>query len=206
MAASSTAALRLDGQRSQQAFDCFLRTLAEPGSIHRLPHGVVAPDVPPVVTLALALADVEVMVSVDGDEGHPLATTVAAVTGATIGPIERALLVVLTDPTPELLGRCARGSALEPESGARVAVAVAGIDDGRASRTTSPTGTTVRLSGPGIPGSRTVRLAGVSPELVGALAAANRSFPSGIDTWFVDPTGTVTAIPRSSRCTIVEED
>lgn len=193
----ATRTRRLEGHGSQQAFDCLLRALAEPGTVRRLPDAARIDHLHPVTTLALALADVEVGISVDGDDRSPLAHDLADRTGATVAPLAAALLVVATRPDPDLIAGCARGSALEPERGARVALACTGIGDG------VPEATTVRLAGPGVPGTRAVTI-GVGRAVVEAVIAANRSFPAGIDVWFTSADGDVVALSRSTTVTIEE--
>lgn len=189
---------RLEGHGSQQAFDCILRALAEPGTVRRLPAAARIDHLHPVTTLVLALADVEVDISVDGDDNSPLAHDLADRTGATVAPIADALLVVATRADPDLLARCARGSALEPERGARAAIACRGIGAGVRGATT------LRIAGPGVPGTRTVTI-GVARSVIEAVIDANRSFPAGIDVWFISVDGDVVALSRSTTVTIEED-
>lgn len=194
----ATRARRLEGHGSQQGFDCLVRALAEPGTVRRLPAAARIDDLHPVTTLVLALADVEVAINVDGDDDAPLAHDLADRTGATVAPIAEALLVVATRPDPDLIARCARGTALEPERGARVAIACHGIGGGGRGATT------LRIAGPGVPGTRTVTI-GVARSVVEAVIDANRSFPAGIDVWFTSADGDVVALSRSTTVTIEED-
>ena len=66
---SLIASARLAGQRSQQVFDTLLRTLAEPGTVHRLPADLPQ-EVPTHLWPVMALADVDV--TVDPDRYHAL--------------------------------------------------------------------------------------------------------------------------------------
>lgn len=192
---------RLDGRRSQQAFDAFLHSLAEPGTVHDLDTEVLAAGVPSVALLALTLADVETVVSVDGDIEHPVATAVATTTGARAGEAEHAQFVMLTAPDRDVVLRCDPGSALAPERGTRLAVRATHVSD-----TPNAGDLALDLSGPGVPGTRRLGLGGISSAFVTTLAAANRHFPAGIDTWFVTDDGAVAAIPRSTTVIIHEED
>lgn len=199
MSSSATIQPRLDPDGSQRAFDVLLRSLAEPGTIHRFDADVLAPGVPAVALIALALADVDVTLNVDGEIGHPLAETLAATTGASPAEVETADLVMLTAADGEVLGRCAVGSALEPEAGARLAVRVEAIR-----RDPEPGDDVVTLDGPGVPGTRTIAVSGVGSRFLNLLAATNRDFPAGVDTWFVTDAGDVVALSRSTRHSVRE--
>lgn len=196
---ATVAELRLAGESSRQVFDVLLRTLAEPGTVRRLPDGVV-PGVHPACVLALALADVEVGVCVDDDADGELTRLVADATGATAVPTHAAWVVVSTEPTPGLVDRCRRGSALAPEDGARVALAVDALHTGGGEDTV------VRLRGPGVPGERVLGIEGLDPAVVDARAAACAAFPAGVDFWLVTADGEVAAISRSTRVEMVRAD
>ena len=101
-----------------------------------------------------------------------------------------AWIVVHTGATGPL-GPVALGTALAPEDGARVAIAV---DDLRADGPDA-----VELSGPGIPGTRRLAVAGFPVDELLRLGQAGATFPAGFDTWLFTPDGRTTAIPRSTR-------
>jgi alpha-D-ribose 1-methylphosphonate 5-triphosphate synthase subunit PhnH len=188
-------AATLRGDRSTTVFRVLLAALAEPGTVHRLPAGVLPAPLPPAVVVPLALADLDSTVAVAG-EGHdgPLGSLVRLATGADSAPVEAAAFVVDPHGDPCVPRQCRRGSALEPERGCRLAVAV--TDLGR--------GAPVALSGPGVPGRRVVRVAGLRPAWFTALARANTDRPAGIDVWLVTGDGRVLAMPRSTRLEVVE--
>ena len=71
------ATARLTGHSSQRVFDLLLQTLAEPGRTLQLPVSTVHPEIPMSTWLALALADVDVAVSIEDDPVHPTAGLVA---------------------------------------------------------------------------------------------------------------------------------
>lgn len=191
---------RLDADSSQRSFHVFLHALAEPGTAHRLDVSVLAPGVPAAALLALTLADVEGAISVDGDPAHPLTRLLCETTGARATATEDADLVVLTAAEPDLILQCDTGTALEPERATRLAVRVHGVHaDPR------PGDLAVVLAGPGVPGTRTVGIAGVPTEFLHRLVQANAGFPAGLDTWFISDDGDTCAIPRSTQLTITEE-
>lgn len=188
---------RLSGHRSQQAFRVLLDTLARPGTVRSADAVQLPPGVPTALLLPLALADVEVSVAVvSGEPDQRWAPFVRDVTGCRAAPIESASIVVLLDgysPSDVLAVR--RGTALAPESGARLAIACRTLRSGAAAADEAG----VRLSGPGVDGRAELAIGGVDRELLDAIATANASFPAGIDTWLVSRDGHVAAIPRSSR-------
>ena len=208
---TTTAALRrIDGATSQRVFDTLLRTLAEPGRILRFGDEVL--DMAAVALGPLALADVDVTVSVLGDDAG-LAGEISRSTGARIVAAGDADLVIAD---PALLGRpvvaadldgLAIGSPLAPEDACRVFVAVEAlheIDPGDTGTVAAPSGgTRIRLSGPGIAGHRCIGIDGLAVDVLARLGRASGTFPTGIDAWLVAPDGAVVGLPRS---TTVETD
>ena len=184
-------ASRLDARRSQAVFRVLLSALAEPGRIWRLPlEGLGAAVVP------LSLAVIDSNFAVVGDKVQ--ADRVRAATGASaVGLAEAALVALCGTVEAESIEQLRRGSALEPELGAKV-----GVDCGRLVAGTGPdvqAEVVVELSGPGIPGTACLGVDGVAPQVFVAVAQANREFPAGVDVWLVDEEGQVAGIPRSSR-------
>ena len=88
---------------------------------------------------------------------------------------------------------------MRPERGARLFVLCAAISEG-----STDAGTTIRVHGPGASAGRTITVTGVDAEVFRALAAANRAFPAGVDTWLVTDDRRMVGIPRSSRIDIIE--
>lgn len=194
---------RLTAHRSQQAFDVLLRALAEPGTIHTVPDGVIADGVPAHGLLALAITDVGVAVSVDDDLDDPFAQLVRDATGADLTSIEQAWCVTLGHPDPAMVERCAVGTALAPEDGARLAVAVTDLHP---HQRPNEGAVELELSGPGVDGRHRVGVSGVDAGFFVALADANRNFPAGIDCWLLTPNGTVAALARSTTVEIMKEN
>ncbi|MEO1063267.1 MAG: phosphonate C-P lyase system protein PhnH [Actinomycetota bacterium] len=195
---------RLEGERSQHAFRTLLDSLSRPGTIHRVPEGVIVDGVPPALLLPLAIADVEVSVAVlrSGDHAD-WGRLLTDATGARLAPMEAAACVtMLVPPTAEDVERLRRGSALAPESAARLAIQVDALSDGADS--IDGDAVVVELTGPGVDGAATLAISGVAAEVVIAIDQANAGYPAGLDTWFVSTAGDVAAVPRSSRLEVRE--
>ncbi|MGW5364788.1 phosphonate C-P lyase system protein PhnH [Actinopolymorpha pittospori] len=185
-------AIRLNPFAAQCVFDQLLDSLARPGTLAQLEF---PPGVPPASLPAVALADVEVRVAVLED-GAGWADPVYAVTGAPPAPAAEADMVVALRPvTAEEVTTLRRGTAYAPEDGARLVIAVERLD--------SETGPLrLALSGPGVPGERTVAVTGLDHTVVTALARVNSDFPAGVDVHLVAADGVLVSVPRSVRIRI----
>lgn len=179
----------LDPDTAQRTFRAVLDALARPGrpaALHRFD------ELPAALLPALALADLDTPVCVLGAPGW--AEALATATSAPVAPLGEARLVTALRPlAPGELAGLRAGSASAPEDAALVALAVPALEGGAA----------LRLSGPGVPGTRTVAPRGCPPDLVAARATA--AFPAGPDLLLVAPDGAVVGIPRSTRIA-TEED
>lgn len=199
----SAVAARLGVHVSQRTFRVLLDTLSRPGSIGRLP---APPDTVPAALLpALALSDVEVSVRVLATDTADWEELIAIATGApraatpAAADIVTSLRAVSADEV--LLAR--RGTALRPEDGARLVLAVARLEE-VSSDHASPAGTTLLdLTGPGVPGTRRLAVHGLTTEVADAIVASRSGYPAGIDVHFVTAEGHTAAIPRSTRVSVV---
>lgn len=89
---------------------------------------------------------------------------------------------------PGVIDAATRGHAESPEGGATIfVVAVDGTPE-----------ECVTLEGPGLDGPRGATLP-LSREAIAARARACAEFPTGIDIVFIDPRGTIRALPRTTR-------
>jgi alpha-D-ribose 1-methylphosphonate 5-triphosphate synthase subunit PhnH len=191
--AATAGGVALRGEASTAVFRVLLAALAEPGTVQVLPRAIGQLPVPPALVVPLALADQDCTVTIVGaDPGGELARLLCTATSAWWAPLESAGFVVDLGADAGTPVACRRGSALEPERGARLAVAVEGFGGG----------TEVVLEGPGVPGRRRLRVRGVRPAWFRALAAANRNRPAGVDAWLLSPHGGVVGLPRSTRVTV----
>jgi alpha-D-ribose 1-methylphosphonate 5-triphosphate synthase subunit PhnH len=189
----------LSPAESQLAFRAVLDALARPGLPARLPvpeaRGV---PLPPVVLPLLALADLGTGVCLLGADDVPERDWAGALSTATSAPrvpLEGARLVGAAGPiSGEEIRRLRRGTALAPEDGALLALAVAALAGGPRRWW---------LSGPGVPGRRAISPLGVPDEFLAARADAVAGYPAGIDVLLVAPDGGLLGLPRTT--TINEE-
>jgi alpha-D-ribose 1-methylphosphonate 5-triphosphate synthase subunit PhnH len=183
---TATAVLPVLGvDAAQRAFRAVLDALARPGTTASLPS---VDGVPAALLPVLALADLDTPVCVLGDSpGGDWADALTTATSAPTGPLAAARLVAALRPleTGELAGVRA-GDAAAPEDAALVSLAVPGLDGGPS----------LRLSGPGIPGTRTIAPRGLPADLAATRAAT--AFPAGADLLLVTPDGQVLGLPRST--------
>jgi alpha-D-ribose 1-methylphosphonate 5-triphosphate synthase subunit PhnH len=186
---------------SQRHFRSLLDSVARPGKINRLDP--VPLDPPPglnsaSVLVAFALMDATSTfhaVCMDGGEGGYLASN----TGARRAEIEDAhFLFTAGDESPDFLDLANCGDLLYPDTAATVILQVAGAS-------TEPLTDALKLTleGPGIDGTATLFVRGLSAHLLLALQARNAEFPMGLDSilTFVDGEGRpcVAALPRTTR-------
>lgn len=195
MTAGLVGALTLAPDTAQTDFRALLGALARPGTLNTI---TLVPGVPPALTVAAGLADVEVPLCVLADE--PERERVRALHLATSAPAAALgaarMVVALRPPTEDEVATLPRGDALHPEHGARLILAVTGL-----SAAEGP-GTVLTVAGPGVPGTRRIHVAGPPPEVFHALATANAVFPAGVDTFLVANDGTVAGLPRSAHISI----
>ncbi|MHA6618090.1 phosphonate C-P lyase system protein PhnH [Pseudonocardia sp. DLS-67] len=179
----------LDADTAQRAFRVVLDALAHPG----VPADLPVTEAPAALLPVLALADLDTPTCVLGDTVDDAgdgawAVALGTATSAPVAALGSARLVAALRPlaTGEL-GAIRAGSAGAPEEAALVTLAVPALDGGPA----------LTLSGPGVPGTRTVTPRGLPADLVATRAAT--VFPAGPDLLFVTPDGAVLGIPRSTR-------
>ncbi|MEM9132937.1 MAG: phosphonate C-P lyase system protein PhnH [Actinomycetota bacterium] len=204
--------LTLTGARSQAVFDTLLRTLAEPGTVLPLPATLTA-EAPRPLWLPLALADVDVrcaVIDADGGREASLEALVADACGARPAEVADADIVTYLTTPPTVDDRLDRGTALAPERGTRVGIAVGHLAVASAEAPRSPEVTRLRLSGPGVPGERLLDVTPTSGSTIAAVAPglgqAGGTFPTGLDVWLWADDGAVAAISRSTTVTVVATD
>lgn len=201
---SSLSATYLDAEACRRVFRVLMATSAEPGTIGRLPDAVLGQPWPPALALPLCLADLETSVAVRGSHGPELACSISAATGAVSTVVGEADQVVFLDAVETGDVDALRvGTADAPEHGAKVAIAVARLQDQPGDGAAS---LELELSGPGVPGTRTLVVTGLRSPAVAALQRRNAAYPAGIDVWLIADDGLVAALPRTTRATPVTED
>lgn len=207
--AANLAAARLDGDDSLAVFRVLLDTAARPGRPIALRADLVS-KLPVPLLAVLALIDLDHRFAVLGDDHDgalgcwtPLISAATdAQPAALLGDAD--VVIARRSPTPEEIGALRSGTAEAPELGARLFIAcrmvVAGtVGESVENGVTEAGSSRFALTGPGASTPRWVEVAGVGNEVVAAVATANRSFPAGIDVWFLDGTGNVIGVPRSSQ-------
>ncbi|MGW5795831.1 phosphonate C-P lyase system protein PhnH [Saccharopolyspora sp. NPDC003752] len=188
-----TATTSLSPEQAQLVFRAVLDALSHPGEVLRFP--AISIEIEPSISMeiadhrvpeallpVLALADLDTPVHVDD-----CADVVRTQTSAPIVDRPTARLAALLKPLDDLAGFRV-GSAAAPEDAALISLAVHGFGHG----------TPLRLSGPGVPGRRELRVAGLPADFV-AQRRDLISFPAGFDLLLVAPGGELVGLPRSTR-------
>ncbi|WP_165969890.1 phosphonate C-P lyase system protein PhnH [Nonomuraea terrae] len=192
--------------QAQADFRVLLDVLSRPGVLGRVGRG----DGPAALAVAAGLADVEVPTAVltaPGEE-HWAQALHLGTSAPPAAPQAARMVVALRPPAAEEITALPRGDALHPEFGARLIAAVTVLEgEGPVPSALEVPGArgpgvVLSLSGPGVPGARRLRVAGLPREVFAALAAANADFPAGVDTFLVAADGTVAGLPRSTRIEI----
>lgn len=197
---SPTTLRPLDHTVSQATFRVLLDALARPGTVHHLPLGAVDVDVPAAVLVPLALADLEVDLTVLEPAGPDWAGALGQATGARAVASESAdLVLALRPPRPDEVRGLRRGTIDRPDLACRLVLACDRIDTGAV---TGGQTAVLDLTGPGVDGSAELSVSGVPVETLEALVAVNRKFPLGVDTFLVDTDGHVAGLPRSTAVRI----
>jgi alpha-D-ribose 1-methylphosphonate 5-triphosphate synthase subunit PhnH len=201
---TTTTAAPLSAAHSQLVFRAVMDALARPGTVHRLPGDAAAP---PALLPVLALADLETPACVLADTDE-WADVVRAMTSAPAARLARARLVAALRPvTSDELARLRTGTSAAPEDGALACLSVAGLTalaDGD-----GPDGDSaldrrrLRLSGPGIPGTRDLLVAGLPPGFAAVRRDLTRGFPAGADLLLITPEGDLAGLPRT---TLIESE
>jgi alpha-D-ribose 1-methylphosphonate 5-triphosphate synthase subunit PhnH len=216
---TATTIAPLSVAHSQQVFRAVMDALARPGTVHRLPDGVAAPSA---LLPVLALADLGTPACVLADAGE-WADVVRAMTSAPAAALAQAQLVAALRPvTGDELASLRTGTAEAPENGALACLSVAGLrplpdgvgadgagadgagtDGARADGVGATGSRRLRLSGPGIPGTRDLLVTGLPPGFVAVRRELTGGFPAGADLLLVSPDGDLAGLPRT---TLIDEE
>lgn len=164
--------------RCNMTFEALMWAMARPGEVRDMGE----PGLAPVVE---ALIDRECVVHTDSAALSPM----IADSGAMLGTVEMADHLFLDDLDIERLTAVRCGSALYPDDGATI---VAQVAHGNGPR--------LRLTGPGIDGSR--HLAVAVPPAFWALRAELCAYPEGFDLLLVDGSSVI-GIPRSTQIEVL---
>ncbi len=174
---------------SQRVFRALLRSTSRPGEIVALPEtgdGAVE-------SVLLTLLDVEGTFCVLGpDRMRELEERLLGATGARPAPVEEADFALIPggDSDGAMLD-LRRGTLEAPETGATAIYGVKRLAEGGPK--------TLTLSGPGVSGSRTLGVEGLSAEELEAIRESRAYYPLGVDVYLVNEAGSLVGLPRSTR-------
>lgn len=172
---------------TRATFRALCDAMSRPGTVQQVPttpadHAVVA-----------TLVDHEVTTHTDDDE---LLAALSARGRLETAPPQEAQIVHVDGVPSWDIRNLDRGSLLEPSRGATVIYHVEALDTKPSSGKTS-----IQLSGPGIPDSRTVSIGLPGDELT-AIADAQSTYPRGVDAVFTTE-DEIMALPRSVSMEVV---
>lgn len=176
---------------SQRVFRCVLQATAHPGKLFALsPTGAA-----PWEAVALTLLDHEVSFCAVGGPMQDAEGRIARLTGSRAVPLSEAGFALVAGGSGGKISGLERGTLERPETGATVIFAVG--------RLSNAGPVTMKLSGPGVPGERTLGVEGLSLEEVEEIRASREDYPLGVDVYLVDEMGQVAGLPRSTRMEVV---
>ena len=174
--------------RGHRTFRVLLDCMARPGSVREVPQAAGWSSA--LEGLALALLDSESGAAVLDPELTGIVLAALEPVGCPLLAPEEAGFVVAEGSMPCDLSRLRTGSADYPDDSATLVYLVEAL---------ASTGGEMVWKGPGIDGSASPRLDGLAPEVLPSLQAINASYPIGLDAFFLDRSGRVMALPRSTR-------
>lgn len=96
----------------------------------------------------------------------------------------------------ESIEGAAIGEPEYPEKGAFLIIEVSKISDEAFSKSLE-----LILKGPGVKGSKSIHVGGLSKKVLEAIQEKNMEYPLGVDTILTGPSGTLVCIPRSNQFT-----
>jgi alpha-D-ribose 1-methylphosphonate 5-triphosphate synthase subunit PhnH len=183
---------------AQRTFRTLLDAMSRPGTVRQLP---VDPGEDPEFAICSALLDYEVSYAI-ANPGARTAADLAAFeqrialqTGCTRVSIADAAFVLSYGPLSDNEWRdIRRGTLAFPDQGATIIYIVArvGLAYGSAH------GVSLTLTGPGIEHEQELMLKDLDVHEFAALGRANSEYPMGVDAMFLDRSGRVACIPRST--------
>ncbi len=174
---------------AQRCFRAVLDAISRPGLVGTAGEALTppAPLAPATAAVLLTLVDPETKLFLD-PEAEPAADWIAFHCGAPRVTAPRAADFALGLSVPPALGDLDPGTHESPETSATLILQVDALG----------TGTSLRLTGPGIDGSTTLRVAGLPSGFIVAWGTNHAGFPCGIDVILCAGTR-LAALPRSLR-------
>lgn len=181
---------------SQTAFRAILSALSEPGTLHALDAGIEAPEglqsASAVILLTLADYETPLWLAEAGREGAAGAwLRFHAAAPLTAQPADASFAVIGGAESAPKLADFSVGDDLFPDRSTTILVECAALEGGEA----------VTLSGPGIPGTRTVAPQGLRAGFWAEVATNNALYPVGVDMLLVAG-NRVMGLPRSTIVTV----
>ncbi len=171
--------------RDHLTFRVILQGMSHPGKVFPMPglpeKGSAA------VELLGCLMDNEVGFAVIGDTDLETAL-VRHTDSRPVFPEDADYIIVKNGTTRGRLTNFKRGSLEYPDTGATILYLVEALSEA----------TGVVLSGPGVNGTVSLRITGLDPSELQLLREVNSEFPLGVDAIFLDQSGNIACIPRSS--------
>jgi alpha-D-ribose 1-methylphosphonate 5-triphosphate synthase subunit PhnH len=168
-----------------RTFRVILQGMSHPGKVYSLPDVLKEG----VIDLLGCLIDNEVSFAVIDDKDMEKALSLQ--TGSRpVSPEDADYILVANGTTGNRLTGCKRGSLEYPDTGATVVYLVEELsqrDDG------------IILSGPGVNRSISLHVKGLDISEFHLLKKINSEFPLGVDVLFLDRSGRIACIPRSSQ-------
>jgi alpha-D-ribose 1-methylphosphonate 5-triphosphate synthase subunit PhnH len=192
---------------SQHIFRVVLDALANPGTVRdAIVHPRVAAEElaanPWLASVLVTLLDHEVSLHVaEGPGFAELGQFLVRRTRTTLTTPGEATFVVshVSDTNHDIPELLKRGSLEYPDDGATLLVEVTSLDQELASDLE------LTLLGPGIAGSRVLRVDGLRSGWVHSRNRATANYPTGIDVVFIDPEGRLVGLPRTTELSIYAE-
>jgi alpha-D-ribose 1-methylphosphonate 5-triphosphate synthase subunit PhnH len=172
--------------RDHFTFRVILQGMSHPGKV--FPLTGLPREASAAVELLGCLMDNEVSFAVIGDRN--METEIACHTDSR--PVSSGDADYIIAQNGTTLGRLTsfkRGCLEYPDTGATVLYLVEALSETAG----------VVLSGPGIVGTASLRISGLDPGELQLLREVNSEFPLGVDAIFLDQSGNIACIPRSSR-------
>lgn len=184
-------------QASQATFRCVLDALAEPGTVRTLPVEVTGPAPLHDATTALCLALLDFDTPVWSDAATRTASVASYLRfhcGCQLTDDAASAEFALVGNAADVeLSSFAKGSMEYPDRSTTLFIQVPSLDGG-------PVRT---LSGPGIPGARTLRVAGLPANFDAQWRANTKAFPLGVDL-VLCCRGQVIGLPRTTHIDLAE--
>lgn len=179
--------------QSQAAFRALLAALSEPGTLQQVASEIVPPDglATATATALLTLADYETPVWLpEALRSGPAGAWLRFHCGATLvdEPAEAAFAVIDGAAGEPKLSAFNLGTDQFPDRSTTVIVQVAALEGGSG----------FTLSGPGIPGARSIAPQGLRPGFTDELRENGAIYPLGVDTVLAHGDGMI-GLPRSTQ-------